>query len=203
MLMEALVKSKLKLDVLYNGFEVLKTAITLDNCDDIDDNYLVHWVGSNNKQKLMPDIAKVAGKPVKELFPTYIDPRALVSQQPAPMMVTFKCDNDHSVVTAETYIQVICPYYLVTGRKWAGISCRTCDKVIPAEGKLKVSSKNPFWICTNYHLDKCGCFNDGAVCNGCFANANKENASSRRPRKRKSPSSSDISPAATSPCTVG
>ena len=182
-------------DKVYNGFELVREhrpGLIGGN------NYLIEWVQKHKKhQKLMPAIAASAGKSLKELFPMYVEPTNKQQQTQTAAKAPFKCEHDHSILEAGEYTSIDNPYYLRESLKFHGLHCRVCKGDIET-ARGKITATNPFWICANYNLDKSVC-SDGAVCNNCFAEANRshDNTQSRNSRKRKrQPASSS------SACTV-
>lgn len=187
--------NKVGVETIYNGCKLVALHSADDRTDGPEKNYLIEWArGYDKKQVSMLAVAKLAGKPVLNLFPSYTE-KVTPQHAQATVTVAFKCDHNHTVVKAGTYVAVDSPYYLQPSRQWHGVQCRTCECFLRDQ---KISSASPLWICENYNRGKSTC-NDAVVCNGCFRKAQQagdDNKTGSRPsRKRKACDSAG-------PCTI-
>ena len=176
-----------------------------DCANETDNLVLEYAVAVQNElpQELKDAIVQLSGKPYMAVFQLETPVSEKVPKSPTTSRkkvvieeVARECRFTHGVGTdfdASQYHEETSRYYFLTPekrkseeekkkRKYADVKCmiETCAATpVPAE----ICQKNPWHICTEFHLNKCDCL--GVLCHNCYVlQVNQSSSSGRRVRRQ-------------------
>lgn len=159
--------------------------------DEEEENLVIAYAKELHQDKKLTEgfaqeVAKLAKKNVKELFPGLLAPSedGATNKSPVVQAELCKCQMEHKVgadFTDGMLEKIENKHYFVNGRKYEQKACNlqgeTCDGPV-----LKPSAKSPCYVCKQFHLDKVSdC--DFIYCTPCHAfllkNAHQKKAGRR------------------------